>query len=321
MKLSDLVLFKTRLNSTLTVDGIRTSIDQLTQALGELTNDGISDVHNDYVRNAIHKLNTVRDELEVLQQSVADQNRIADEEISAMSKPFYVRNYDLELDYIDAQSIRDVRQLYIPPQAQQTFETRIGRYVNWKYPVLEMGCRDGDMTHHLVSGDPLYVVDNFQEFLDVTVNKFNEEYKHRIRPYLVDDETVDFSALPPNQFGFVFSYNYFNYRSIQSIKDYMSEMFRLMRPGGVMMFTYNNADMAPAAAYAESYFMSYMPKSTLVPLIRSIGFDVVAEYDFNPAFSWLEIQKPGTLESIKAHQALGAILDTDPQQILDITQP
>ena len=108
------------------------------------------------------------------------------------------------------------------------------------------------------------------------------------------------------QFGFVFSYNYFNYRSIQGFKDYLSEIFKLLRPGGVMMFTYNNADLPQAAAYAENYFMSYMPKGLLIPLCRSLGFDMIADYDFS-TLSWLEIKKPGELKTIKAHQALARI--------------
>jgi SAM-dependent methyltransferase len=311
MKLSDLVQFKNRLNETLSVYGIQQAIDHLNEDLRNVITGDVEMHHNEYVQQIMHRLVAVRDELEQLQSSLANQTRLANEEIEGMSREFYVRNYDLELAYSDAQSIREVRKLYIPERAVDTFITRIGKYVDWKYPMLEMGCRDGDMTKHLVAGDPLYVVDNFNEFLDVTVNQFNDDYKHRVRPYLIDDETINFDELPKDQFGFVFSFNYFNYRSMQSIKDYLREIFTLLRPGGVMMFTYNNADLAPAAAYAESYFMSYMPKSVLIPLVRSLGYDIITDFDFNPAFSWLEIRKPGDLYSIKAHQALARVLDMD----------
>ena len=313
MKLSDLVGFKNKLNETLVVNHIQSSLDTLSNTVREIITAGVPPHHNEYILNTINRLENVRVELENIQGSLADATHRLNEEIDSGSRVFHARNYDLELAYIDADSIREVRKLYVPEHAKSAFVTRIGKYVNWKYPILEMGCRDGEMTKHLVAGDPLYVADNFKEFLHNTVEQFNSEYKHRVRPYLINDEEVNFDALPHDQFGFIFSYNYFNYRSIQSIKDYFRQLFSLLRPGGAMLFTYNNADLAPACAYAESYFMSYMPKSILVPLVRSIGFDVIADFDYAPAFSWLEIRKPGDLHSIKSHQALARVVDIQPK--------
>ena len=74
-----------------------------------------------------------------------------------------------------------------------------------------------------------------------------------------------------------------------------------------MLFTYNNCDIPAAAGYAENYFMSYVPKSMLIPLCESLGFEVVQTQDFEPAVSWIELKKPGTLTTVKASQALGEI--------------
>ena len=80
-----------------------------------------------------------------------------------------------------------------------------------------------------------------------------------------------------------------------------------LRPGGTIVFTYNNADLPAAAAYAENYFMTYVPKSVLVPLAESIGFETVFSYNAEPAFSIIELQKPGQLKSIKVGQTAGEI--------------
>jgi hypothetical protein len=45
----------------------------------------------------------------------------------------------------------------------------------------------------------------------------------------------------------------------------------------------------------------------LVPMIESLGFDIVETKDFEPSTSWIEIRKPGILQTVKAHQALGEI--------------
>ena len=314
MKLSDLVNFKNRLNKDFHVRGIQGNIQDLCNTLTANHSNAVDDNYNQYLQDTVNRLMGIADELERIQETLAHTNHNIDEDIGVLSKKFYAQNYDLELAYDTAQSIREVRQLYVPKEAVEPFLSRIGRYVDWRYPVLEFGCRDGEMTKHLVAGDPLYITDNYQEFLDNTMNQFDEQYRNRIRSYLIHDFAVnstntvqiDFSMLPQEQFGFVFSFNYFNYRSIQGFKDYLTEIFKLLRPGGVMMFTYNNADLGQAAAYAENYFMSYMPKSLLIPLVSSLGFDVVADFDYT-TLSWLEIRKPGELKTIKAHQALAEI--------------
>jgi hypothetical protein len=73
------------------------------------------------------------------------------------------------------------------------------------------------------------------------------------------------------------------------------------------MFSYNDGDTPQGAGMSENFAQSYMPKSMLKPLCESIGFDIDAEYDFEPNVSWLEIKRPGELATVKAHQVLGEI--------------
>jgi hypothetical protein len=113
--------------------------------------------------------------------------------------------------------------------------------------------------------------------------------------------------LPVNQFGFIFSYNFFNYLSLDTIKQYLLQSLNWLRPGGKIVFTYNNADLPAAASYAETYFMTYVPKSILVPMAESLGYETIFSFDSEPAFSMIEFKKPGELKTIKASQTLGEI--------------
>jgi hypothetical protein len=65
--------------------------------------------------------------------------------------------------------------------------------------------------------------------------------------------------------------------------------------------------MSGSAGLTEGYFMTYVPKSMLVPMAESLGFEVAKCFDFHPSTSWIELKKPGTLSTVKAHQALGEI--------------
>jgi SAM-dependent methyltransferase len=113
--------------------------------------------------------------------------------------------------------------------------------------------------------------------------------------------------LPKGQFNLVFSWNFFNYLTLNNIKKYLVQIYDLLRPGGVFIFTFNNGDLSAGAAYAENYYMSYVPKSMLVPVCEELGFEVLHTQDLEPALSWLEIRKPGELQTVKVSQALGKI--------------
>jgi SAM-dependent methyltransferase len=170
---------------------------------------------------------------------------------------------------------------------------------------LEIGLHDHQWTERLVALDPLYLVEPNLNLIDDSIKQFTPEYQRRVRPYHLRD--INFRTLPQEQIGFAFSWNYLNYKSLDTVKQWLQEVFKVLRPGGVFMFSYNNADIPSGAGFAETFWMSYMPKSTLVPLCEMLGYEVIASYDFNQSACWIELKKPGTLHTVKAHQALGEL--------------
>jgi len=187
-------------------------------------------------------------------------------------------------------------------------------YTNWHYPTLEIGPGHGEWTEHLIAGDPLYIVDIQQEYIHSTLSKFNDVYRRRIRPYLTkpgkEDNFANLSDLPQQQFGFIFAWNVFNYFPLTELTSYLMESFNLLRPGGVMMFSYNNCD-TPACAYSvEVGLRSWMTKNLLIETCTNLGFEIINTQSLEGAeqVHWVEIKKPGKLRTVKAHQVLGGIL-------------
>lgn len=304
MKLSELVDLRERLKTAFFLDPVTDSIDNLRLNLG-LVNQNVEQRYSEQLDGLIKEYRDLR---QAVQQPTEKVQQIIDEinkEINTKSTPFFLENYELELHYEIPDNIRKIRVMYIPDQVQTEIEARIAQRVDWKYPTLEIGCRDGEWTKHLIAGDPLYLTDVHQDFLDSSVKDYPVEYQRRTRPYLI--KNGDYSILPQKQFNFVFSWNHFNYKSLDTLKQSFKQIFNLLRPGGVFMFSYNNGDLPAGAAYAESYFMSYIPKSMLVPMCQMLGFEVVYSRDYEPAVSWLELRKPGELTTVKGHQALGVI--------------
>jgi SAM-dependent methyltransferase len=238
--------------------------------------------------------------------------------VSEFGKKYFIDSYEMYEDQhklADVATNRDIRRLYMYGNVKEIVKSRIYHYVDWRYPALEIGPGDGLFTEEMSAGDPLYIVDIHQEFLDSTKKKFNEFYAtRRLRSYLIHKSKHDLSMLPQEQIGFVLAWNVFNYFPLEAIKSYLNEIKKVVRPGGTVMFSYNNSDRWQGAEMVENAFMCHTPKHMLIPLVESLGFTVANSYDYDPTVSWVEIQKSGKLSTCKAHQSMGAvvqILDTD----------
>lgn len=305
MNLHELVGLRNHLKQALDISIIKLEIENNCMRLRTLC-EGIDPILADSISNLItnHETNFNHLIFDVANlQSIIDdiQNRI-----NELSAKFFAENYELELRYFDVESIRSKRIMQYSSELEQILIQRINLHSNWQYPALEIGCRDGEWTKSLVASDPLYIADYFPEFLNSAVLQFPELYQGRVRKYLIKDFT-EIPNLPINQFGLIFSYNFFNYLSFDSIKQLLIQSQKYLRPGGRIIFTYNNSDLPAGAAYAESFWMSYVPKSLLVPLAESIGFETIFSFDDEPALSMIEFKKAGELKTIKLSQALGEI--------------
>lgn len=305
MKLYELVKLRNELSNVLDTSILKQEIDKNHARLHDLSI-GISSSISEKIISVADSHKNLET---VIQKDVDDLRNIyneVQEQITILSSKFFQVNYQLELKHVSPEFIRKVR---VMPENQEFINTlvqRINLYSTWRYPALEIGCRDGEWTKLLVASDPLYIADVFPEFLTSSIEQFPELYQSRVRKYLIHD-FYKIDNLPKNQFGFIFSFNFFNYLSIDSIKQILLQAMSWLRPGGVITFTYNNADLSTSAGLAESYFMTYVPESILVPMAESIGFETVFRYNSEPSHSFIEFKKQGTLKSVKSSQALGEI--------------
>jgi hypothetical protein len=241
-------------------------------------------------------------------QDVANILEIIQKKIDNLAFELFENNYQTELRFYNTsiEYIRSVHKIASNEQFESNILQRINLHSNWQFPALEIGCRDGEWTKYLVASDPLYIADVLPEFLNSSLEQFPDLYKGRVRKYLIKDRYV-INNLPSKQFGLIFSYNFFNYLSLDSIKQWLIQSFDWLKDGGKILFTYNNADLPAAASYAETYFMTFVPKSILQPMAESLGFETSFSFDMEPGFSIIEFKKPGQLKSIKLSQTLGEI--------------
>jgi len=198
-------------------------------------------------------------------------------------------------------------------------DTQIGSYCDWHYPGLILYPRDKKWISSATANDPLYIVYNSQVLgCDYTsllklMDDFSDSYKSRLRVYSI--ETTDFSKLPQNQFGFVLLWDWLTYLSFDRFEEYFQQIYKLLKPGGNCMFSYNNCNLPGSAKRAELNSASYATANMVKQAVERIGFKVIKSHDlatgdaFFTHISWMEIQKPGTLTTVKAHQALAQIVE------------
>jgi SAM-dependent methyltransferase len=307
MKISELLHLRDRINRVYTTEELTRELAIVLANLTSVANENKEEELKNKVTSLMDSINGIT---EAIGNANSQYKKIIDDiesTISVEGTKFFGDNYKLELKHNAVDAIRNLRVMRLPDGVVTEILDRIRFYSNWKYPSLEIGCRDGEWTNHLIAADPLYIVDYYRDFTESAVKEFSEEYRRRLRVYLLKDPESMLTTLPLNQFNFIFSWNFMNYASLDTIKEYLKIVKELLRPGGVFMFSYNDGDRPAGAAMAENFFMTYVPKHMLIPMCESLGFEVVNQRTRDVSISWVEIRKPGELSTTKAHQVLGEV--------------
>lgn len=307
MKLYELVSLRNQLQNAIDLSEIKKALELNCSSLNNVLNSiNCKDNYKDKILQLSYEH---LDKFNVFQNDVGKIQVLIDEinnEIFQLTRRFFEDNYQKECFFYNPDRLRELKNLVLADSSLEPLLSRIYLYTSWQYPTLEIGCRDGEFTRYLVAADPLYITDIHDDFLQSAIEQFTPQYRSRIRKYSMTTEFI-VNGLPKTQFGFIFSHNFFNYLSLDTIRQFLIQAKEWLKPGGVMLFTYNNADLSASAGMCENYFMTYVPKSMLIPMIESMGFEVIDAQDHLPSTSWIEIKKPGTLQTVKAHQAMGEI--------------
>lgn len=314
MKLSDLTRLKNNLQG-INLAKLAQEVEVLDAAVSSSNNLQLHTNYKESLAEMITVLSSIENNLDNLQKCKEQFICQIDKEIAEVTEPMMALGYRINgffgsnLTNFDVE--RNDRKLDLTDDERSEIGTVIRSYTNWKYPTLEIGPGDGDWTESLVAADPLYIIDRHKEFLDSTLNKFNEIYQKRIRSYLTGlhagKTEFDLSMLPQGQFGFIFAWNVINFWPFKETRHVLRQCFDLLRPGGSMLFSFNNCDIEQCAEYAESGYKSYLTPKLLNNIFTELGFLVKQYRSTSVAVHWVEIQKPGDLQTSKRHQTMGKI--------------
>ena len=219
------------------------------------------------------------------------------------------RVFDHEMPYETNEYILN-RRLGIDSDSNILLRSHLRNLGDWRLPGLILRPGRETFIEDMVPLDPLYLADQHEELLKPSVDSFTPEYQRRLRQYVLNDRQYGpiLADLPQGQFGLVFAYNYFNFRPLELIQRYLTELYAVMRPGGTLIMTYNNCDRAQGVGLAERGFMCYTPKRHIQKHAESVGFESTFEHNGLGDLSWLEFVKPGDITSLRGGQTLAKIV-------------
>ena len=198
----------------------------------------------------------------------------------------------------------------ITDQIYERILNRITRCSGWQTTTMILRPGLESWLQNMVSNDPIYLVDESYDLLTPAMSQFNELYQRRLRTYTIreDQEQDILWQLPNNQFGVVLAWNYFNHRPFEIIRRYLTELYEKIRPGGILLMTYNDCDRWPGVLSAETGTALYTPGSLINSFAESLGFEKTFDYHVDGPWTWIEFRKPGEWLSYRGGQALAKVL-------------
>ena len=310
MKLSDIVARLNLLDSLDVASECATATGTLNHIAHVITehaklyktaSDAITKTHNELISN-IAKFSA---QIESLKHDI--RSDIAQHEQEYLDDSLYLYREEMIHDTSDYILNRRMR---IDDKDDLILRTRLKNLTDWRLPGMIL--RPGVETYieDMVPLDPLYVVDHDQELIQPAIRKFTPEYQRRLREYVINDwaDGPILDKLPNSQFGTIFAYHYFNHKPMPIICKFLTEFYEKLRPGGSVLMTYNNCDLAQGVIRSEHAWMMYTPRRLVEQHATDLGFELTSAYDGKGDVSWLELRKPGDIASLRGGQTLAKIV-------------
>lgn len=241
--------------------------------------------------------------------------------IEGMQGAYFVESYRLHDQGMvndSDQHILDRRPVLLS-SVQHYITSRIALHSDWHHAAMVIRPATGEWLPLMVGSDPLYLLDIRSSLLEPSVVQFPPEYQRRLRRYILretDPEGLVMRDLPDAQFGFCLAMNFFHFKPFELIRLYLAEIYRKLKPGGVLALTFNDCDRWGGVELAERHFMCYTPGGMLIALAESLGFEIQQRYDIDNSNTWLEMRKPGALTSLRGGQSLAKIINKPIEQRL-----
>jgi SAM-dependent methyltransferase len=204
------------------------------------------------------------------------------------------------------------RRVELDLATESLYVARIMQHNNWHYPGMIIHPGEEPFMQYMVGNDPLYLVDESHDLLDlVDMSNYDEVYQRRLRNYVIDESSEHeiLEKIPDAQFGICLAYHYFDFKPYEIIEKYLVEIYQKLRPGGTLIMTFNDCERPAALTLVENNYASYNRATMIKNLAEKLNYSIkFFHWEQDSPSSWLELRKPGTLTSLRGGQTLAEIM-------------
>lgn len=320
MKLSELVAFRNRLNELPVSDIKRVAqdkLDILMHTVNHPPEDSMCQLTQPFIPTLESKLKEIHNAFEQLDTSVEQVKQHVHDQIQEQEKYWFQESYKLFELAEDCEKTDQILygRAVTGTKSQQTIDAedtvraRLSTYADWRWPGMIIRPGLEDFIENMVGCDPLYIIDRDYDLLQPSLERFPKLYQNRLRTYTTNDwsDQPILERIPDNQFGVCLVCNVFNHRPLEIIRRYLEEIYTKLRPGGVVLMTYNDCDRAQAVMLVEQCCASYTPGYLIRDLTQSVGFEITYSWSDGGPSTWLELHKPGQLNSNRGGQVIAKV--------------
>lgn len=310
MKLSSLINYRVHLESLSPRDDKILVESHIGPSLHYIRNHDLQ--FDDHTTRLIKQYDDVQQSFVNYSTMISDLQNEIKKLIDQIEPRYFIESYQIyNREFInDTSKYILERKLSLSEAAKDHIHARIRRHGNWQHSGMIIRPGLENWIDDLVGCDPLYLVDRDMELLEPTLEKFNDQYRRRLRTYFLNNtnDNQALSMIPDRQFAFCLVYFFFNFMPLEVIKNYLIEIHDKLKPGGTLIFTFNNCDLPNGVDLVERHFMCYTPGKMLLSLAESIGYEISHTYQIDGACTWVEVQKSGTLTTLRGGQSLAEII-------------
>jgi len=310
MKLSKLVAFRTQLEK-IQMHESHVAANLATSEL-QILMQNKSDIFAELKQKVDNHAKQITQQFDEMKTTINQIKKQIDIVIEQEEKQWFIESYKLYDQGMPNETTDYIlnRRELLSEELEQIFTRRLENHVDWRFPGMIIRPGQENFIRGMVANDPLYLIDQHYDLLVPALEKFPERYQKRLRTYVINERGSEpiMQKIPDNQFGLCLVYNFFNFRPIEVIRQWLNEIITKLRPGGVLIMTINDCDREPAVVLAENYFTCYTPGNMILELTKSIGFEVLYVWRTDGPMTWIELRKPGELTSLRGGQTLAKII-------------
>ena len=257
----------------------------------------------DIAQNIIHSLQTLKQNIDQVYAVVqAEIDAIGD---AVSTKEHYLQNLLVSNDTRE--------KFHVTDYMLNEIVVGTGLPDIWKFPTCIVNAQFNFMVEQVLAGDVVYLVDVDSDIIQKQIANVNLAIQARMRGHKIDEwHNLDFSqytsatithnrwGLPLGQIGIVLVSGIFERFNLETISTALNQLKPLLRPGGKIFFTVNNADSPAGATNVASKTNGYVTESRLRKLVEENQLVFKSWKNvITQTFALVEIAAPGMLQSSK----------------------